>query len=405
MPHDLLAPAFCRRNQAAKPFVLSVRFLAVLLLVIVSARATAADSDKTALLRVPSRGIQPQTAVDSRGVVHLVYFLGDPAGGDAFYTRSDDGVRFREAIRINSQVGSVMAIGSIRGAQFAIGKNGRIHVAWNGSDKAAPRAAGSSSMPMLYARLNDEGTAFEPQRNLARTAVGLDGGGSVAADDSGKVYVIWHAPEPGKKGEVNRRVWLATSSDEGKTFAPERLADSDPIGACGCCGVKAFVDGKGKVYTLYRGAKELTQRGMQLLASNDKGSDFTRNELHPWSIAACPMSSSAIAESSSGKIVTAWETAGQVYFAITEGGKRSDPIGVPGGNRMRKHPRIAFNPRGEMIVVWTQGTGWNRGGSVAWQVYDRDGKPTADRGQAPGVPAWSFAAVYVRPDGKFTILH
>src|SRR5438045_3785239 len=75
-----------------------------------------------------------------------------------------------------------------------------------------------------YAGLDDEGTAFEPQRNVIQAANGLDGGGSVAADDSGNVYVAWHAPEPGGKGEDNRRVWVARSTDEGKTFAREKPA-------------------------------------------------------------------------------------------------------------------------------------------------------------------------------------
>src|SRR5262245_8872054 len=38
--------------------------------------------------RVPDAGIQPQAAVDGEGVVHLIYFKGEPFGGDAFYVRS-----------------------------------------------------------------------------------------------------------------------------------------------------------------------------------------------------------------------------------------------------------------------------------------------------------------------------
>jgi len=51
--------------------------------------------------------------------------------------------------------------------------------------------------PMLYTRLNDAGTAFEAERDLITVARGLDGGGSVAAD-------------------------------EGKTFAPDKLATAKP---------------------------------------------------------------------------------------------------------------------------------------------------------------------------------
>ena len=31
----------------------------------------------------------------------------------------------------------------------------------------------------------------------------------------------------------------------------------------------------------------------------------------------------------------------------------------------RKHPVVAGNARGETILAWTEGVGWNRGGSVA----------------------------------------
>lgn len=70
---------------------------------------------------------------------------------------------------------------------MAVGKNGRTHVAWNGSSKALLRGSlnpdsGNPGEPMLHARLNDAGTAFEPQRNLMTSSFGLDGGGSVAAD-------------------------------------------------------------------------------------------------------------------------------------------------------------------------------------------------------------------------------
>lgn len=56
---------------------------------------------------------------------------------------------------------------------------------------------------MLYTRLNDAGDGFEPQRNVIQKRPGLDGGGSIAADAEGNVYVAWHAPNV-NKGEVER---------------------------------------------------------------------------------------------------------------------------------------------------------------------------------------------------------
>jgi hypothetical protein len=362
-------------------------------------------SARPVVLRVPSHGIQPQVAVDARGVVHLLYFKGEPGGGDVFYTRSRDGAHFQPALRVNSQPGSAIATGNIRGAHLALGKGGRVHVAWNGSGKALPKAPGDRT-PMLYTRLNDAGTAFEPQRNLLHSEVYLDGGGSVAADGTGNVYVFWHAPEVDKKGEGNRRVWVAASTDEGKTFAPARAAYAEPTGACGCCGLRAFADSKGTVYTLYRGAKDTEQRDMYLLTSTDKAKSFRGEDIHPWKIDTCPMSSESFAEGP-GVVVAAWDTKGQVYFARIDPKtrKRSAPIAAPGAGHGRKHPAVAVNANGEILLVWTEGMGWARGGSLAWQVYDRAGKPTAERGQAAGVPVWSLVAAFVRPDGRFAIVY
>jgi len=204
-------------------------------------------------IRVPNGGIQPQI-VERDGIVHMIYFTGDPAKGDLFYVRSGDyGTTFSKPLPVNhTPEGAAMAIGNIRGAQLAVGRNGRVHIAWNGTTP-------TGHLPMLYTRLNDAGTAFEPERNLIHNAWGLDGGGSLAADPEGNVYVFWHAPIPGTKGEENRRVWMARSIDDGQTFAPERLAFDKPIGACGCCGMKAFADKTG-IHVLFRSADQIVNR-------------------------------------------------------------------------------------------------------------------------------------------------
>src|SRR4051812_41875053 len=103
---------------------------------------SAEPSAKVTLLRVPDRGLQPQAASDATGVVHLIYFRGDPRGGDIFYTRSEKGGAFSRPLRVNSAPGSAVAVGNIRGAQLAVGKNGRAHVAWMGSARAEPKAPG-----------------------------------------------------------------------------------------------------------------------------------------------------------------------------------------------------------------------------------------------------------------------
>src|SRR4051794_35838674 len=85
------------------------------------------------LNRLPTGGIQPQAVVDPKGTLRVVYFRGDARSGNLFYTSSTDGgTTFSRALEVNSQPGSAIAAGTIRGAQIALGKGGRVHVAWNG---------------------------------------------------------------------------------------------------------------------------------------------------------------------------------------------------------------------------------------------------------------------------------
>src|SRR5437867_10306669 len=104
-----------------------------LALLLLALNATLAAGQQVKLIATPDDGIQPQAAVDAKGVVHLIYFKGDPKGGDIFYVRREPGQQeFSKPIQVNSQPHTAMALGTIRGAQLAIGKNARIHVAWVG---------------------------------------------------------------------------------------------------------------------------------------------------------------------------------------------------------------------------------------------------------------------------------
>ncbi|HEX9003716.1 MAG TPA: hypothetical protein VGB07_27650 [Blastocatellia bacterium] len=152
------------------------------------AQSAQSASGKVKLLRVPNGGLQPQTAIDERGALQLIYFTGEPGGGNVYYVRRDAGkTEFTTPLRVNSESNTAVATGTIRGAHLAVGKNGRVHVSWNG-----PHKPGGHETPMFYARMNDARTAFEAQRNVMQFSSGLDGGGSVAADNTGNVYVAWH---------------------------------------------------------------------------------------------------------------------------------------------------------------------------------------------------------------------
>jgi hypothetical protein len=369
--------------------------------------AEAESSSRVRTMRVPNGGIQPQVAVDHDGAVHLIYFKGEAGHGDIFYVRSTDGgATFSQPIQVNSHGGSAIAAGNIRGAHIAVGKNVRVHVAWMGSEKAEPKAPNGES-PMLYARLDDTGRAFEQERNVIQARPGLDGGGSIAADGAGNVYVAWHAPDSGARGEGNRRIWVARSTDDGKTFDRETAAYKEATGACGCCGMRALADQKGTLYVLYRSATETVNRDMYLLTSKDKGIGFSGTKVDEWQVGQCVMSTAMLFRGTD-EVLAAWETRGQVFWARinTSTLKMSRPLPAPGAGKGRKHPVVAENTRGEVILAWTEGMGWQKGGAVAWQVFDKAGRPVArEQGRAEGVPVWSLVAVFARADGGFGIIY
>ncbi len=356
--------------------------------------------------RAPAGALQPQAIMDAGGTLHLVYLKGEPKGCDVFYARRAAGkTTFSQPLRVNSQPGSAVAVGTIRGAQFALGKGGRVQVVWNGSMQATPKPP-TQSAPLLYSRLNDTGTAFEPQRNLITGTQHLDGGGTVAADAAGNVYVLWHsAPPDNKVGESGRAVFLVRSRDEGRTFEPERLVSPEPTGACGCCGMRAFTDTQGNLFALYRSAANGLNRDMTLLVSRDQGGRFTSQPVHRWRIAQCPMSSEFFIEAR-GQVLAAWETEGPVQFADVPGADLKQlSVRKPTSVTKGKHPVLAVNAAGETLLVWTEGTGWQRGGSVAWQVFGLDGRPVGEPQRRAGLPVWGLAAAVADPDGGFTILY
>jgi len=364
------------------------------------ATAQAAPPSSPILSRVPSDGIQPQVLVDDKGAVHLLYFSGDAKAGDLYYARRPAGVsRFEAPLRVNSMPATAVAIGTIRGGQLALGRAGRVHVAWNGANKAKDHPGAS----MFYSRLDPNGAAFEPQRDLMTFTGGLDGGGSVTAEQDGTVYVAWHGIARAGESESSRGIFLARSRDDGQTFEPERDINPEPTGACACCGLKVLSNQRW-LFVLYREAREGTQRDERLIGSQDKGETFRPLFAHPWKGTTCPMSSAWLAPETH-LTQAAWENRGRIWLTRidSESARASEPISPSGSSQ--KYPVTAASASGTLLVAWVEGAGWQKGGALCWQLFDPKGKALGPPGHTNGVPAWSFAAAWTRADEGFEIIY
>lgn len=352
------------------------------------------------LSRTPDGGIQPKALVDAAGTTHLVSFRGEPGSGDLFYSaRSRTDRAFSQAVRINSTPHSAVSVGTIRGGQFALGKDDMVHVVWNGS-----RTRKRENAPLFYSRGTSGGT-FEKQQAVSGDWI-MDGGGAVAADQSGRVYVFYHGGRG--TGEDSRRVLMRASDDSGKTFGPEKIISPEGLGVCACCSMQAFADPAGRLFVIYRAASDGGKsRNVMLLLSPDHGVTWSHSVVSQWPIAACPMSSMSISLVGDQTWMS-WEKEGQIFIGAWNDKAKSvgGITSMPGPASGRKHPVIAAgtDPT-HVLIAWTKGTGWNRGGNIGWQIMGSDLRPSGETGHAPGVDVWSLVSAIPLPGGGFEILH
>src|SRR5262249_11178250 len=155
-------------------------------------------------------------------------------------------------------------------------------------------------------------------------------------------------------------------------------------------GLRIFADTAGQVFVLYRSATEVVHRDMYLLESSDRAATFSMTKVSTWGAGTCVMSTAAFSQGDR-KVFAAWEAAGQIVLGVVDpssGGVASESP-MPGDVRGRKHPAMATNRDGISIVVWTEGTGWEKGGAVAWQLFDRENKIVeGGSGRRDGLPVW-----------------
>jgi hypothetical protein len=343
------------------------------------------------VLRAPPDAKLPQVAIDDAGTLHLIYYLGSMTSGDLFHvSRGPDDTDWSAPRQVNSQSHSVTGVGPIDGGQIAVGPDGWLHVAW----------FHNSPMRFYYAR-SDGTDGFEPQQVLSvKEEGGVEAGPTVTADAAGNVYVFWHA-DPVE--DARRRVYMAVSRDNGALFDLPRAVSPEAEGACGCCGLRAATDETGAVHVSYRGAGDNIHRGMRLLTSADQGRTFSDQLIQPWDVGACPVATTTLSAGPDGTKV-AWETEGQVQFADIA--RLGAPVSAPGEAQFRrKNPAVAVNRRGDILLAWGDGPGWQSGGSLHWQLFDGRGRPQGEVGAGnEPIPASSVPTVVARPDGSFVVV-
>lgn len=358
--------------------------------------------------RLPPGAVQPKLVRSTTGTLHLVYLSGDSKAADILYQSrpATSESKWSEPVRVNSEPGSAIAIGTIRGPDITLGRSNSVHIVWNGSSKASANSTHGS--PFLYSNSQTTPPRFSPQRTLNPTTRHLDGGGAITADPNGVLYAFWHSSgNTVPDGEEFRTVFMAHSTDSGDSFSTPRSVSPANLGACGCCGLSALAEPNGTLHVLFRSASQRQNRDMVLLTSTDHGVSFHPTSADPWKATQCPMSLPALALSSQNSLLLSWETGTSVKWARWNAKSNTElDAKIPTGTGKRKHPVTLQNSQGITLQLWSEGTGWQKAGAVEWQLFDANGRALGTVQRAENLPVWGRPTAAVLPgDREFLVMY
>ncbi len=361
--------------------------------------AAAPEQPTVKIVQAPSGCFVPDVAVDSKGVLHMVYAL----NRNAYYMRSaDNGARFSRPVQVNSE-GTVGFTMGERGPKLSIGGDGVIHVVW-----ANIWSPGVSTFA-YYARSLDGGKTFD-KRKLVSSMESPDGL-TMAADGAGHVLVFWHVMSP-QQNDIPNATWLyvARSDDNGETFKAAEHVKVSNLGtlACSMCQMRARISADGNAYLAFRSA-ERNIRDFYVLKGPVAASQFTAVRVNQdnWELKMCPMCGPELTAAPDGRLICAFMTRNRVYWAVSNPGvtEFSLHVATPGNEADEIYPSAIANRKGEVLFVWQVGPMSTTGtATVKWARYSPDGKLTGQQGTIGTTTSGTKATEFAGSDGNFHIV-
>ena len=280
---------------------------------------------------------EPATVSASDGTFYVAWVNHELKQADVMLTHfSADGEAISPPVRVNRQAGAATAW---RGDQpsVAVAPNGAVYVLWT----ARVDAGDQHGTDIYLSTSNDGGRSFGTEVKVNDDkATGPHGMHSLAVAKDGRIYAGWldernvHAPKPSTKAEghhmeSNRDVYLAYSTDGGRTFSVNRKVASD---ACPCCKTALAVSPDGTLYAGWRQVLPGSFRHIAVATSTDGGTNFSTPVIvsdDRWVLQGCPVSGPSLSvDGSSGNLKVVWYAAPEgnapgVYFAESKDKGRS----------------------------------------------------------------------------------
>jgi hypothetical protein len=275
---------------------------------------------------------QPQLAIGSDCVIHLVYGVGHVV---RYHQSKDGGATFTGPVELPPV--HAMSLGMRRGPRIAVAGRAICVTAIGGAqgegrdgDLQALHSADGGQSWAGPVRVNDVADAARE---------GLHG---MAAGPRGELCCVWLDLRNNQT-----EVMACISQDGGATWGKNVLVYKSPDGSvCECCHPSVTFDRQGRIYVLWRNSLG-GNRDMYVASSADGGKTFgnaTKLGVGTWPLDACPMDGGAIAAGAEGRGAAVWRRGNDVYLSSL-GQMRERRLGVG------EQPWIALTNRGP-VVVW-----------------------------------------------------
>lgn len=319
---------------------------------------------------------------------------------DVMLARFDnEGAANGAPVRVNQQAGVATAW---RGDPPSVAVTGSsVYVLWT----ASVESEGKSGTDLYFSASHDAGKTFAAavRVNDDKTP-GAHGMHSLAVANDGRVYVAWlderdvAAPKPsqlagGHHMESNRELFVADSTDGGKTFSANRKVVEN---ACPCCKTALAVAADGTLYVSWRQVLPGDFRHIAVASSSDGAAHFSAPVIvsdDKWVLHGCPVSGPSLSLDANGNLRVVWFAAGEgdapgLYFAETHDKGRT------------------FSPRTPLMQETVKGTpalatGNNRAVAI-WQGSGAQQPETKIRELGGAGAAVSVAANAELPSGAFS---
>jgi hypothetical protein len=165
-----------------------------------------------------------------------------------------------------------------------------------------------------------------------------------------------------KHHEMNREVFVAFSTDGGRTFSPNQQIAKD---ACPCCKTSLAVDPSSRVYASWRQVLPGNLRHIAVASSKDGGNTFSSPVIvsnDQWEINGCPVSGAAMTAGGDGILRVLWYTAGEagkpgLYSAESrDGGLTFGPRKTFASSNGRGTP-VFIRSNDHVVAVWESNDG------------------------------------------------